>query len=230
MPDIVKNLAEIKREIALLAGECGHNPEKIRLVAVSKTFGSDLVRQAHHEGQVDFGENYAQEFLTKRRELEKLKIRWHFIGHLQGNKVKHVCGRDVLLHTLDRLSLAQTIHGFCEKHGFVQDVLIEVRLSPDSGKSGCPPEELNSLVKDVADFSSLNLKGLMTIGSQTRDRRVTEREFETLRVLRDEINRRGELKQPLTELSMGMSGDFQLAIRQGATILRVGTRIFGERN
>lgn len=229
MSEIATRLQNLREDISAQAHLCGRRPADIKLIAVSKTQPLDRIIEAHALGLSDFGENYAQELFQKRAACTKLPVKWHFIGHLQRNKVSLVCHPDVLVHTLDSLRLAHAIDAHARQNHFVQDVLIEVKLSPDPKKSGCLPEDLEALVQKVDELSGLRLWGLMTIGSHTTDSSVTDSEFYQLKTLRDDLNQTRTHRPLLTELSMGMSSDYMRAIRHGATLLRIGTRIFGER-
>lgn len=229
MSEIATQLQNLREDLSAQALLCKRHPSDIKLVAVSKTQPLDRIFEAHALGQSDFGENYARELFQKRAACTELQIKWHFIGHLQRNKIPLVCHPDVLVHTLDSVRLALAIDAHARQNHFVQDVLIEVKLSPDPKKFGCLPEDLDALVHKVDELSGLRLLGLMTIGSHTTDPGVTESEFYQLKILRDDLNRIRTHRPPLTELSMGMSSDYPIAIRQGATLLRIGTRIFGER-
>lgn len=226
---IATELQNLRDDISTQALACGRRVSDVKLIAVSKTQPPERICEALASGQIDFGENYAQELFQKRAACAKHKIKWHFIGHLQRNKIPLVCQPDVLVHTLDSMRLAHAIDAHARQNHFVQDVLIEVKLSPDPKKSGCLPEDLGAMASQVDELSGLRLLGLMTIGSHTTDSNVTEKEFFRLKTLRDDLNRNRPHRPPLTELSMGMSSDYLIAIRQGATLLRIGTRIFGER-
>lgn len=229
MPLIAENLSALKREIAAAATAAGRDPSSIKLIAVSKTNPAAAIRSAYEAGQTAFGENYAQEFRDKHAELSDLPLEWHFIGHLQSNKAKDVVGKASLIHTIDRLSLAETVNKIAAKKNLVQNALVEVKLGAEAGKSGCAPSDIPELLKRISEFGSLRILGLMTIGTLTGDPSVTRAEFKALRELLETANAKVVCPAPLSELSMGMSSDFATAIAEGATIIRVGTRIFGER-
>lgn len=224
---IANNLASVRTKIAATCQTCARVPNTVKLIAVSKTKPTQMIEEALSAGQFDFGENYAQEFKAKALALPN--INWHFIGHLQSNKVKDVVGTAKLIHTLDRPSLAEAIAKQAEKLGVVQDCLIEVKLARDGDKQGCPPEDLLSFAASVSTNPFLHIRGLMTIGTATTDRDLTRSEFATLKHLLGTLNQTGIFADPLTELSMGMSHDFSLAISEGATLVRVGSAIFGDR-
>ena len=223
------NLKTLLQKISDTTLRSRRDPKTIRLIAVSKTKPVEDILIALKEGQSDFGENYVQEFEKKYLSLEMQAIRWHFIGHLQSNKAKDIIGRAHLIHTLDRLSLAEKIEKLCSEKSFVQKCLIEVKLSEEESKSGCPESQLFDFIKTVSSFEHIDILGLMTIGTHTADRDITRAEFKKLRELRDALNEKKTYRHDLTELSMGMSDDFDIAIAEGATYLRVGTQIFGDR-
>ena len=205
-------------------------PPGVTLVAVSKTQPAEAVREAYAAGQRDFGENYAQEWRDKAAALADLRdLVWHFIGALQTNKVKYVVGRPedtpgtprvVWVHTVDRLSLAEELSKRSQRRGASTRVLLEVNVAGEASKSGCAPDDLPGLAEEVARLPGLALRGLMCIPPAEDDPRP---HFAALRALRDGLG------VPMTDLSMGMSGDFETAIAEGSTIVRVGTAIFGAR-
>lgn len=224
-PDtIAERLAAVHERIAAAAARAGRPAESIRLVAVSKTKPAEMIREAYAAGQRDFGENYAQELSQKAEALADLPgIKWHFIGPLQRNKVKLIAGVTSLVHTVDRPELAAELARRAVAPGRVLPVLLEVNVSGEATKAGCSPPQAPSLAAEVRALAYLRLDGLMTIPPDTDDREQARPYFAALRRLRDEIG--GDLP----ELSMGMSHDFEIAIEEGATIVRVGTAIFGSR-
>jgi len=194
-------------------------PPGVTLVAVSKTHPPAAIREAYAAGQRDFGENYAQEWRAKAEALADLAdLRWHFIGGLQTNKVKYLAGRVAWVHTVDRLELAAEISRRWAKAGATARVLLEVDLGGEERKAGCAPDELAALFDAARALPSLEVVGLTCIPPPADDPRP---HFRALRALRDRLG--------LRELSMGMSGDWQVAVEEGATFVRVGTAIFGER-
>jgi hypothetical protein len=194
-------------------------PAGVTLVAVSKTQPAEAIREAHAAGQRDFGENYVQEWRDKADALADLPdLVWHFVGSLQTNKVKYLAGRVGLLHTVDRLELGREVAKRWEKAGARARVLVEVNLGGEASKGGCAPEAAPDLVAALRALPALDVRGLTCIPPPEDDPRP---HFQALRRLRDRLG--------LTELSMGMSGDYPVAIEEGATIVRVGTAIFGER-
>ena len=194
-------------------------PPGVTLVAVSKAQPSAAVREAYAAGQRHFGENYVQEWREKAEALADLgDLAWHFVGSLQTNKVKYLVGRVALVHTVDRLDLAGEISRRSAQKGAATRVLVEVNVAGEAGKAGCAPVEVPALVEAVRALPGLELRGLMCIPPAEGDPRL---HFRTLRALRDRLG--------LADLSMGMSGDYPAAIEEGATMVRVGTAIFGER-
>jgi hypothetical protein len=194
-------------------------PGGVTLVAVSKTQPPGAIRAAHAAGQRDFGENYVQEWREKADALADLDgLRWHFIGSLQTNKVKYLAGRVALVHTVDREELGREIAKRWEKAGARARVLVEVNLGGEASKGGCAPADVDGLVARLRDMQALDVAGLTCIPPPADDPRP---HFRALRALRDRLG--------LAELSMGMSGDYPVAIEEGSTIVRVGTAIFGER-
>lgn len=229
MDDIKKNLAALRSKMAQAAVNCGRKPSDITLVAVSKTKSVTAIKSVFEINQKDFGENYVQEFATKYCECEDMAMQWHFVGHLQRNKVKEIVGRVFLLHTLDNLKLAQTIEKICEEKKCQQNCLVQVNISAEDGKSGCDPREIFAFFSELNLLKHVDVKGLMMIGTHTHDEQKICQEFRELKRLMNEINSRQIYRNPLTELSMGMSGQFDIAIEEGATLIRVGSQIFGER-
>jgi PLP dependent protein len=227
---IAARLAQVRAQIARAAERCGREPSSVRLVAVSKRKPAGAVAAALAAGQARFGENYAQELQEKYDSFAAAggpQPEWHFIGALQGNKAKVVVGRAALVHTCDRLSLAKELSKQAQKRGggFVQPVLLEVNLASEPQKGGCPPSEVAGLLRALGALAGLRCDGLMCIPPAEGDPRP---HFQALRRLRDEALQAGAASA-LPELSMGMSADFEAAIEEGATLVRVGTAIFGAR-
>lgn len=226
---VADNLTKIRSQIRTACQACGRDPNAVKLIAVSKTKPLQMIEEALKAGQLDFGENYAQELKTKSLTLTQPSLNWHFIGHLQSNKVKDVVGTAKLIHTLDHPSLAEAIAKQAKKLGQPQACLIEVKLASDGEKYGCLPEDLLNFAASVSTNPFLHIQGLMTIGTATSDKDLTRSEFATLNLLLMSLNQSGLFAEPLTELSMGMSHDFDLAIAEGATLIRLGSAIFGDR-
>lgn len=229
MSPIAENLQHVRQRVRSLALANGRDPEDVRIVAVSKTFGEDVIREAFRAGQTEFGENYAHEFRLKTGILSDLAIQWHFVGHLQSNKAKEVAGKTTLLHSLDRESLAREIQKKAEKLDVVVPVLIEVHSTDEATKSGIDPASAVSFAKIIEPFDRIAVKGLMTMGPFTDDAEHARPCFRLLKDLRDRLRQEGPAGMRFDELSMGMSSDFDVAIEEGATIVRIGTAIFGQR-
>jgi pyridoxal phosphate enzyme (YggS family) len=222
--EIGSRLEAVRARIAAAARTNGRDAAAIRLVAVSKTKDAAAIRLAYAAGQRDFGENYAQELTKKAAELEDLRdLRWHFIGHLQRNKAKVVAPIASVVHTVDSARLAEELGKRAAKS---LSVLVEVNVGGEDQKSGCGAAELGSVLDAVEKEATLKLTGLMTVPPLSDDPEASRRFFEELVVLRDTHGGPGRLP----ELSMGMSHDLEVAVRAGATIVRVGTAIFGARS
>jgi PLP dependent protein len=225
---ISNNLAHIRQRIRAAAEASGRDPSAIRLVAVSKTRPAADIVEAFRAGQILFGENYVQE-LTGKLEQVSEPVEWHVIGHLQSNKVKYIAGRVTLIHSVDRLSLAEEINRQWGRLGRICQVLIQVNISGESTKSGTTEEEALQLVRDCSLLPNLKVIGLMTMPPFFDDPEAARPYFAGLRQLSQTISAAGISNVEMSELSMGMSGDFEAAIQEGATLVRVGTAIFGER-
>jgi hypothetical protein len=225
---IATNLAEIRERIATAALKAGRQPEDIRLVAVSKTHPAALVDEAARAGQKLFGENYVQEFTAKAGEVAE-PVEWHFIGHLQSNKVRQIAGKVSLIHSVDRLSLAEEIDRQLGKLGQACSVLIEVNVAGEATKGGTTAAAALELVRSVAALPNVHIVGLMTMPPFFDDPEAARPYFRELRELSVAIEHEAIPNVEMRELSMGMSGDFEVAIEEGATLVRVGTAIFGHR-
>lgn len=225
---IAERLAEVNGEIRSAALAAGRDPQRVRLVAVSKTRPAADVIAAFQAGQTIFGENYVQELITKSREIGE-PLEWHFIGHLQSNKVRQIAGLVSMIHSLDRLSLAEEISRQWGKLGKCCDVLVQVNIAEEATKSGTSEADALQLVRDIARLPHLRVKGLMTMPPFFDDPEAARPFFAGLKRLADMIDAERIPGVEMRELSMGMSGDFEAAIREGATLVRVGTAIFGER-
>jgi pyridoxal phosphate enzyme (YggS family) len=226
--DIAANLAQIRAAIAAACARCGRDPVAVRLVAVSKTHPATLVEEAYNAGQTCFGESYVQEFLVKA-EFVKVPVSWHFIGHLQSNKVRNLPGRVALIHSVDRLSLAEEIDRQWGKIGARAEVLIEVNLGGEASKSGVAEAALVPMLRRLARLSHLSIRGLMTLPPYLADPEAVRPYFRRLRELATQLDALALPGVSMAELSMGMSHDFTVAIEEGATLVRIGTAIFGAR-
>lgn len=225
---IADNLGKIRERIDAAASKAGRDPASVRLVAVSKNKSAALVDEAARCGQRLFGENYVQEFLAKAREVTE-GVEWHFIGHLQSNKVRQIAGLVSMIHSVDRLSLAEEIDQQWGKLGLSCDVLIEVNVAGEATKSGTTAAGVFELVRGVALLPNVRIRGLMTMPPFFDDPENARPYFRELRLLAGEIAADDIPGIEMKELSMGMSGDFEVAIAEGATLVRIGTAIFGER-
>jgi PLP dependent protein len=222
---IDENLAAVRARIGEAASRAGRDAREITLVAVTKEVDEETAKQAVANGISDLGENRVQELRKKQEALAGLDVRWHMIGTLQRNKVAHVVGRVVLIHSVDSVSLAGTISERAEAQGIRQDVLLEVNAGQERQKHGVAPSEAAEAARGLLEMKGLRLRGFMTVAPQG-DIEAARRAFRTLRELRDEV---GQRAPEVSELSMGMTEDLEVAIAEGATIVRVGTAIFGAR-
>jgi hypothetical protein len=227
--DLIKRLQTIKDRIQTAARSCGRNPETICLVAVSKTVPTARVRQAIQAGVTILGENYVQEARTKFNDLATYPVSWHFIGHLQSNKAKYAVRLFDLIHSVDTLKLARELDKQSRKINKVQEILIQVNISEEASKSGVNPKNTLNLLKVISRLENLSVKGLMTMPPYFNMPEKVRPYFTALRELRDRLEQQGVLNVTLNELSMGMTGDFEVAIQEGATLVRIGTAIFGKR-
>ena len=208
----------------------GRDPSEVTLVAVSKTKPVSMIREAMASGQVDFGENYPQELRDKAAELAGEPIRLHQIGHLQRNKVKYVAGHVCLIHAVDSLRLAEQIEAEAVKHNLECDILLEVNVAGEESKFGLLPEETEAVAREIAKLSHVHIRGLMTIAPYVDDPEENRIHFRNLRALAVDIDQKNIDNVSMNELSMGMTGDYEVAVEEGATLVRVGTGIFGARD
>lgn len=225
-----ENVAEINRKVsqALLRS---HAPSReVKLIAVSKTFPAEKIVEALGAGLFRFGENRVQEIIPKFEQLTDRRIEWHFIGHLQTNKVRKLLDVPTkYIHSVDRLEVAFELERQLQKRGESREVLVEVNTSGEASKAGVQPKEAIELVRAIAKFETINVKGLMTIGALTEDDDVVRKCFLKLRELFSQIREEAIDRIEMLELSMGMSGDFEIAVEEGATMVRIGSAVFGER-
>ena len=226
---VTDNYKAVDRRVREAAARAGRDRDEIVLIAVSKTKPVELVLELTEAGVRDFGENHAQELVQKYEVIHE-GIRWHFIGHLQRNKVKYVVGRACLIHSVSSLRLAEEINKESLKKGVVSDILMEVNIADEETKSGISDEEAETLLRQISELPALRVKGLMAIAPPVDDPEENRGYFRQMRALRDKFNTLGLPNVDLKELSMGMTGDFEVAIEEGATMVRVGTAIFGERH
>jgi len=226
---IAENLQFVKKEIHDTAIKCGRNSDEITLVAVSKTVGVLQIEEAIQAGMKDFGENRVQELVGKREAIGE-KVKWHQIGRLQTNKVKYLIGKDILIHSLDRLDLAFELARLSEKKGIVTEVLIQINVSGEATKAGIRVDEVDGFLDQLSVLKGINVVGLMTIAQNTENFDEIRQVFSKLREIYIDIqNERIDNNIQMKYLSMGMSHDYQIAIEEGSNMLRIGTLIFGER-
>ena len=222
-------LDSLSRRISSAALKYGRRPEDVRLVAVSKTFSAETVVKAIEAGATVLGENYIQEARKKIETLSTYDVDWHFIGHLQSNKAKYAVRLFDLIHSVDKLKLARELNKHAAKSGKVQKILIQVNISGEETKSGTTEGETEQLVADISRLEHLAVRGLMTMPPFFDDPQRARPIFKTLRLLGDRIRAMDLSNVSMDELSMGMTGDVEAAIAEGATLVRIGTAIFGER-
>jgi len=223
------NLTHVRQRIAAACERVGRDPREVRLLLVTKTVPPERIRYAVEAGERLLGENRVQEALQKIPALQDLPIEWHFIGHLQTNKVKDVLTFAQMVHSVDRLALVTALHKRLERLGRTLDVLVQVNTSGEPSKFGVPPEETLAFVRQVAAYPTLRIRGLMTIGALTEDTERIRACFRTLRQLRDLLVAADIPGVEPQILSMGMSSDFEIAIEEGSTLVRIGSAIFGPR-
>ena len=225
--DLQQNIDSIKRRIANAAASAGRKPEDIRLIAVSKTVDAAVVRQAYELGLDTFGENRPQEIRDKSAVIPEAK--WHMIGRLQTNKLKYVVGKTELIHSVDTMTLMQDINEFAKKLEIVQDILIQINISGEESKAGIRPEDFENMLECAVKLNNIRVLGIMTIGSKYASEYELEKMFENCRKIFVDNSVKKYDNIDIRHLSMGMSGDFETAIKHGSTMVRIGSAIFGER-
>ncbi|HEY2805352.1 MAG TPA: YggS family pyridoxal phosphate-dependent enzyme [Gemmatimonadales bacterium] len=231
------DLEAVRARIAKAAARARRDASEVGIVAVTKTHPVAAVQESVAAGLLDVGENRVQEALAKQDEWKGAPVRWHLIGHLQRNKAKQAVGRFALIHSVDSIRLADALDQAAAANDLIQDVLVQVNVAREPQKDGVRPEEAESLVRHVAGLPHLALQGLMTIAPFTDDAVVIRETFRGLRLLRDRIvgqqstvdSKASAVNRQLSTLSMGMSHDFEIAVEEGASLLRLGTILFGER-
>lgn len=228
--DISKRLAGVRERIADAAGRAGRSPDAVRLVAISKTHPFDAIRAAADAGQRDFGENKVQEALQKIAQSTDTSLRWHLVGHLQSNKAKKAAGAVDWIHAIDSVDLLRKVDQAAAAAGRRVDVLVQVDLALEDTKFGAPEAEVPAIVEAAAGCTAARLAGLMLLPPLAENPEDARPWFVRLRGVRDRLLDAGVPPDRLRELSMGMSHDFEVAIEEGATMVRVGTAIFGERH
>lgn len=228
MSYIRENLNSVTESIRKAEKKSGRPAGSVKLIAVTKTYGADAINEAIDCGVTDIGENRVQEILEKYDRIKP--VHWHLIGHLQKNKVKYIIDKVCLIHSVDSIELAREINRQAEKIGKVQDILVQVNVSGEESKFGIKPEECSALCRDISGMNNVRVKGLMTIAPFTEDESVLRNVFCGLQQLSAKISEEKNDNISMDELSMGMTHDFPLAIEAGATMVRVGTGIFGQRD
>lgn len=226
---VAENLEQVRRRVAAAAERAGRNADEITLISVSKTKPVELLMEAYEAGSRDFGENKVQEMTQKIEEMPK-DIHWHMIGHLQRNKVKYLIGKTELIHSVDSLRLAEEISRLSVRENVTSDILIEVNVAEEESKFGITTDDTVELVKEVAKLPGIHICGLMTIAPYVENAEENRNIFRQLRELSVDIASKNIDNVTMHFLSMGMTGDFEVAIEEGATHVRVGTGIFGARN
>lgn len=225
---IQENIEYVKENIRAVCEKSGRKSEEVTLIAVSKTKPLPMLMEAYECGCRDFGENKVQELVEKWEHMPK-DIRWHMIGHLQRNKVKYIVDKVYMIHSVDSLRLAEEISKEAVKKGVTVSILIEINVAGEESKFGAACEDACQLVEEASKLPNIMIKGLMTIAPYVENAEENKQYFEKLRQIYVDINRKNIDNVYMTELSMGMTGDYETAIAEGATYVRVGTGIFGER-
>ena len=225
---ITENLKAVKSNISQAALRAGRDPSEVLLVAVSKTKPNEMVMEAYDAGQLDFGENKVQELVRKYGELPG-DIRWHFIGNLQRNKVRMLTGKPVLIHSVSSVRLAETVGAEAVRAGITADILLEVNVAGEESKGGFSLAELEEAMPELLKIDGIRIRGLMTVAPYVPDPEANREVFRTLREERGKLNASFP-GLDMTELSMGMSNDYVIAVEEGATFVRVGSDIFGARD
>lgn len=227
---IKENLDIIRKRITSAAIACGRDPLSVKLVAVSKTRTTDDIRAAAQAGAFLFGENYVKEAVEKIEYLPDLDVSFHYIGHLQSNKAKVAVRLFDIIHSVDSLGLAIEIDKHAKKQGKIQKILVQVNTGMEQSKSGVYDTDLEKLIRNISALENVSVRGLMTIPPFDADPETVRPFFRSLRLASEKIRQLGLSTISMDELSMGMTGDFETAIEEGATLVRIGTAIFGERS
>ena len=226
---ITENLEQVRKNIDEACRMAGRDPKEVTLIAVSKTKPVSMLKEAYDAGARCFGENKVQEIMDKHPQLPE-DIQWHMIGHLQRNKVKYIVDKVSMIHSVDSLRLAQTTEQEAAKHNVCVPVLLEVNVAQEESKFGLKMDEVLPLIETIADFPHIKVQGLMTIAPYVENAEDNRDFFRQLKKLSVDIEAKNINNVSMSVLSMGMTGDYQVAVQEGATMVRVGTGIFGERN
>lgn len=225
---VTENLKNVENHVKAACERAGRSRQEVTLIAVSKTKPVEMIKEAMQSGIVTFGENKVQEIVEKQQELTE-PLDWHMIGHLQRNKVKQIVGRVKRIHSVDSVRLAKQIQLESEKKGLVSDILIEVNMAKEESKYGFMPEDVEEAIREISTYPNVKIHGLMTIAPNVTNPEDNRIHFRNLHKLLVDINAKNIDNINMNELSMGMTGDYEVAIEEGATYVRVGTGIFGNR-
>jgi pyridoxal phosphate enzyme (YggS family) len=226
---VAENLAQVQKNIEESCRNVNRDPGEVTLIAVSKTKPVEMLREAYDAGARVFGENKVQEIVDKYDHMPS-DVKWHMIGHLQRNKVKYIVDKVAMIHSVDSFRLAETIEKEAAKKNVTVPILIEVNVAQEESKYGLKPEEVLPFIEEIADFSHIQIKGLMTIAPYVENAEENREIFRELKKLSVDIAAKNINNVTMSVLSMGMTGDYLVAVQEGATMVRVGTGIFGARN
>ena len=226
---VAENLARVQKNINESCNKINRDPNEVTLIAVSKTKPVEMLKEAYDAGARVFGENKVQEIVDKYDQMPS-DVKWHMIGHLQRNKVKYIVDKVAMIHSVDSLRLAETIEKEAAKKAVIVPILIEVNVAQEESKFGLKPEEVLPLIEQISDFSHIQIKGLMTIAPYVDNAEENREIFRELKKLSVDIAAKNINNVTMSVLSMGMTGDYMVAVQEGATMVRVGTGIFGARN
>lgn len=228
MEYIKNNIEEINRKISEAAIRSGRNPKDILLLAVSKTIDIPRIKKAVECGLTELGENKVQEIMEKYEPMGS-NVKWHLIGHLQTNKVKYIIDKVEMIHSVESIKLAEEINKRAKQHNLIMDILVEINIADEESKYGIKPEDAETFIQNISEFSNIHVKGLMTVAPYVENQEENRFYFRKMAQLLVDINNKKINNVNMNVLSMGMTGDFEVAIEEGATIVRVGTGIFGKR-
>ncbi|RAO98868.1 alanine racemase [Petrotoga sp. 9PW.55.5.1] len=223
---LIENYLSLKKEIKEISEKCGRNKDEITLVAVSKNFPSEYIKSIYDVEQIDFGENKAQELIDKCKQLKDLNITWHFLGRIQTNKIKYIVPIAEYIHSVCRKKELDEIQKRVESIKKTQKIFLEVNVSGEESKAGLTPHQLKDFLEMATTYKNISVVGLMTMAPFTKDTNIIRNTFSTLREIKNDLIKS---YPSIKELSMGMTNDYKIAIEEGATFLRIGTRIFGKR-
>ena len=226
---VAENLAQVQKNIEESCKEINRDPGEVTLIAVSKTKPVEMLKEAYDAGARVFGENKVQEIVDKYDQMPS-DVKWHMIGHLQRNKVKYIVDKVAMIHSVDSVRLAETIEKEAAKKNVTVPILVEVNVAQEESKFGLKPEEVLPFIEEIAGFSHIQVKGLMTIAPYVENAEENREIFRELKKLSVDIAAKNINNVTMSVLSMGMTGDYMVAVQEGATMVRVGTGIFGARN